>query len=664
MTNHFILEEVDDRRQDNSIYNKSDVTQGAKYESLKEAIMNQDKGTIRWLLNEGCPVNCSNLDQESDSALHLAVYKNDIDTVRSLISSGAGLNVFNSNKQTALHVAFEMEDRVDIVDLLLDICDGSINPFTTYGLSHFHIACIRNNWRVVHSFLENGVTPNILLEKCLYSRNYVYHRPLHLAVAFESFEVAELLLKYGANVNAKDRFKRTPLHWACHYNYYKICEAFKGNDIETQEDVMKLLTDENYQVDIVRLLLRYGADIEALDVNNTPPLFHLFANDYRPVKNAILSWQNIDESFWEKIMEVLKTIQREKFYVLLQRGTSAKFFNFSKDTLLHFVVKGKKYLKDYYFPELDNSDLEDEEKAEIADLLLKYGADVDAKNSTGRTPLQIAITSCSAKTVRVLLNYGAMVNNICFFHYVIPKKNSEASYLINMENFIDIICMVIKRKTDLNLNRSNELLILRQMATESNVEHFENCDISELRCLLDFGDINRMDTSFYVSEHSILNNREKISLISEHIQKLEIAGLYVDESIDRVFFKCNRTTDLNNQEFVDQCKNEVQKLKETMIDRYASFYDLLFLNENEIAVRATNEDFRKSIRKNCDNLNFFKNIIIKQFTKGLARSMLLGSAKDQLAIIIKLELPDPCSEKIISYLKNEDLCNLALAFEK
>ncbi len=58
-----------------------------------------------------------------------------------------------------------------------------------------------------------------------------------------------LLLKYGANVNVRDLNSRTPLHWACN------CEF----------------------PDAVRILLEYGADANALDSDDESPLHYAVA---------------------------------------------------------------------------------------------------------------------------------------------------------------------------------------------------------------------------------------------------------------------------------------------------------------------------------------------------------------------------------------------------
>ena len=48
--------------------------------------------------------------------------------------------------------------------------------------------------------------------------------PLHNACSYGHYEVAELLVKYKANVNAVDLWKFTPLHEAAAKGKYEICK--------------------------------------------------------------------------------------------------------------------------------------------------------------------------------------------------------------------------------------------------------------------------------------------------------------------------------------------------------------------------------------------------------------------------------------------------------
>lgn len=77
--------------------------------------------------------------------------------------------------------------------------------------------------------------------------------PLHFAAGYNHLEVVKLLLENGADIEAKDKGCLVPLHNACSYGHYEVAE----------------------------LLIKYGADVNAVDLFNFSPLHegtgrHLF----------------------------------------------------------------------------------------------------------------------------------------------------------------------------------------------------------------------------------------------------------------------------------------------------------------------------------------------------------------------------------------------------
>ena len=78
------------------------------------------------------------------------------------------------------------------------------------------------------------------------------YTPLHVAVAKGHLEFTKLLIKAGANLNAKARFGRTPLHSAINndYGYY----------------------GEVVAIDVAKLLIKAGANLNAEDKDGRTPL--------------------------------------------------------------------------------------------------------------------------------------------------------------------------------------------------------------------------------------------------------------------------------------------------------------------------------------------------------------------------------------------------------
>jgi len=89
---------------------------------------------------------------------------------------------------------------------------------------------------------------------------YDERTPLHLSAYYGRVSVVRLLLEYGADVEATDSDGCTPLHLA----------AFKGH------------------LSVVKLLLEYGADVDAIDNDGGTPLHLAAANGHKDIVELLL----------------------------------------------------------------------------------------------------------------------------------------------------------------------------------------------------------------------------------------------------------------------------------------------------------------------------------------------------------------------------------------
>lgn len=106
----------------------------------------------------------------------------------------------------------------------------------------------------VERLLASGVRPNDASQ--ITDEGYT---PLHLAVGEERLDIAELLLRAGAELEAKDSQGRTPLHRAT------LIGAVEGT----------------------KWLLGQGADLLATDKEGKTPIDLAIAHNYEPVIEAI-----------------------------------------------------------------------------------------------------------------------------------------------------------------------------------------------------------------------------------------------------------------------------------------------------------------------------------------------------------------------------------------
>ena len=253
---------------------------------------------------------------------------------------------------TPLHIAV-LAGREEVSQLLIehsmDLDIQDINYRTP-----LHMVAYMGLAKATQILLERGEP----LEGCLNARDKNSRTPLHLASQRGHSDIAGLLLKFGADVDAQDNDTMTPLHLVSHYRM--------GNDSRITETAQLLLEhgasvhlrNKNGQMplhaashhglsSIVALLLKFGADVDAQDNDTMAPLLlvsrarhHGFDDDLQITQIAQL---------------------------LMEYGASVHIRNKNGQMPLHTASHHG--------------------LSSIVTLLLKFGADVDAQDNDTMTPL-------------------------------------------------------------------------------------------------------------------------------------------------------------------------------------------------------------------------------------------------------------------------------------
>jgi ankyrin repeat protein len=277
----------------------------------------------RLLLKHGADMNPR--DNVNNTPLLLAVQHNSFDDARFLLEHGADPNLVYNEGKTLLH-------------LLLGAYDSSWGFFSGFG--HYRNDCILSQAQLL---IKHGADVD--------ARDNVHKTPLLLAFQYSLLNVIQFFLKHGANPNLVYEEGKTLLHL-----------LLGAHDDSGWGSVWGFgRRRDNRILFAARLLLEYGADVNARDDTHETPLFLAFQHDAPNV-------------------------------TLLELGVNPNLQSSEGNTPL-------------YTPPLEH-DNDNDNDVIILQLLLEHGADTSAINKNHVTPLDLAPYYGKVAIVQELLDHA------------------------------------------------------------------------------------------------------------------------------------------------------------------------------------------------------------------------------------------------------------------
>lgn len=269
----------------------------------------------------------------------------------------------------------------------------NLNRENVLGYTVLSYAAIDNDAEIVKLLLESGAKPDAGVNFPLYEVCWASKK------ISSRYEVINLLIKHGANLNKKHKNTTlTPLMATIkmqhgEYAAYLIHMGAKVNVANADGETPLMFAidyKEEYEgIGLVSTLIENGADVNAISKNGNTPL-------------SIACYNGDDK--------VVKLLLEKKASV----NVGAK--NKNEIPILNACYSGN---------------------YECVNLLLKYGADINVKDSYGSTALIMScISKDSPELVKLCLSYGADVN------YVDPSSGHTAFTLAaiwNHPNQMDIL---------------------------------------------------------------------------------------------------------------------------------------------------------------------------------------------------------------------------------
>ncbi|KAF9414536.1 hypothetical protein HW555_007610 [Spodoptera exigua] len=240
------------------------------------------------------------VDEDGASALHFAckITKEEVkiptadrQVVKCLIENGADVTLITKhNYETAFHFCAIAGNNDVMTEMIAHISPADVsralNKQNSIGWTPLLIACHRGHMELVSTLLTNHARVDVF--------DTEGRSALHLAAEHGFLQVCDALLTNKAFINSKARNGRTALHLAA-MNGYAHLVKFLIRDHNAMIDVLTLkkqtplhLASASGQIEVCKLLLELGANIDATDELGQKPIHAAAQNNYNEVVQLFL----------------------------------------------------------------------------------------------------------------------------------------------------------------------------------------------------------------------------------------------------------------------------------------------------------------------------------------------------------------------------------------
>ncbi|MHC4540014.1 MAG: ankyrin repeat domain-containing protein [Planctomycetota bacterium] len=409
--------------------------------ALHLATMRRRYDIVEFLLDRGADINSAQSDGRT--ALHLAAERGHDAVAALLIARGADVNAESRDGETPLDVA-ALAGETKICTIL--IAKGAKVNSLCSSVAMGDLAEVQNSIKKTTDINVKNLALRVAaacgqedIVKLLLSRGAQVsatrkdgEMPLHLAARGGYENLVRLVLESGANVNARDHSGYTPLHCAAEKGHEDVAALLiaKGADVHAEDrgrwrpfdyaagrdykDIVQLLLDKGASLDVngrydwtplmsaawsghkdlAELLVQRGADVNERMPGGWSPVLSAAHRGHTDILALLLAHgaeANVEDRWGWSALHYATGPDITK--LLLGKGADPNVVEREGGgTPLHFAAGGGKEGKDY---------------KTMAELLIRHGADVNARDWEGNTPLYWAQEEDNTDIVALLKKHGA-----------------------------------------------------------------------------------------------------------------------------------------------------------------------------------------------------------------------------------------------------------------
>lgn len=328
---------------------------GIKAQEIFDAVKNKDLDLVKQIIDKESSV-VNQKDKTGNTPLHGAAIIGSVPISEFLLSRGAEINATNTMQSTPLHTA--IENKQDDVAKFFIEKGANLNIKGRGGNTPLHAAAYSNRKEIAELLISRGADLEI--------RNEQNYTPLAaLTRSTRNYEVAEVFVRRGANINAPWTDGATPLNYAAMYSDDRVINLLLDNnaDLDTTDDNLKYTLFSTASKGHVRLLKKI------LDKCGD----RIFANEAinkTIMRNAIVSGS----------LEFVKLLLSKNIPLDISASITGA-------TPLHSIASNSNAL-------------------EMMEYLVQNGADINARTNDGRSAYNIAEANGNKAALSLILKLG------------------------------------------------------------------------------------------------------------------------------------------------------------------------------------------------------------------------------------------------------------------
>ncbi|KAK6543335.1 hypothetical protein TWF694_000087 [Orbilia ellipsospora] len=458
---------------------------------------------ILYLISAGYGIN--DCDQNRNQPLQLAVQENKYDAAKLLIELGANVNARNLDGWSSLHEAAFVGDNVEMIRLLLDN-GADIDGLTAESVSPLNSAIIGGNKMVLRELLDRGADVhlrntkghNALYNCALHGRPEMLRwvldagltpeinitdwtigmSPLYVAVEQGRPRIVKVLIEYGVDVNQGTLEGRwTPLHEAVKKGYLEITEMLLeagANPNAANDDGITCLHScwVTGAVTLATLLVQHGADVNIKRKDQFTALHYAsFEGRTELAEFLVKNGANLEDETREGFSPLHLAMLRNHASIvemLIRNGADVNHRDRKSWSPLHRAANlGNAYIVELLVSHKDIdlearngdfttaiNDAVKNNRAEVARVLARAGADLEKTSNDSPWPLIIESVSKDIKCLEVLLVSGASI-------WVKDRYGSVCAHSAAYNGKLEHLELILKHLEAKYPDRKNEYFEIR-----------------------------------------------------------------------------------------------------------------------------------------------------------------------------------------------------------